>query len=313
MSFPLHNIYSREQLQAKRAAEDFERKALSFYRYIHIPDPTAARNDLYRSWYPLDVLGRVYISHEGINAQLSVPKPSFDAFAKTLEDSFVTEGIYLNEALTEGKDAFLKLDIKVRNKIVADGLKEDIFANNPGGQHLDPLSFHEKLQDPNTIVVDTRNDYECEIGHFEGAILPESETFRDVLPELKEKLAPHKDKEILMYCTGGIRCEKASAYFKKQGYDRVYQLQGGILNYIRTMRDHEMPSKFHGSNFVFDGRMAEPVDEDVSSTCITCGTPTFKHMDCANQACHRLIVQCDACATRLQGCCSETCAQILCA
>ncbi|MCB0272201.1 MAG: rhodanese-related sulfurtransferase [Bdellovibrionales bacterium] len=305
----LHNIYSREELTRKRAAETFHRKACSFYRYVQIANPEQFRNELYLSWYPLGILGRIYISHEGINAQLCVPEHNWEGFQTTLQIFSYTKNMFINEALSEGDDAFLKLDIKVRNKIVADGIDGNIFEKSSCGQHLDPSSFHAMMENEDVIVVDTRNDYECEIGYFENAILPNSETFRDVLPELTEKLKEHKDKKILMYCTGGIRCEKASAYFKNEGFENVFQLQGGIINYLRETSKKGVPSKFHGSNFVFDGRMAELIDDQVESTCISCETPYFKHIDCANQRCHRLIVQCEACATNMKGCCSNECLQ----
>lgn len=308
---PLYNIYSREELRKQRSAETFVRKICSFYRYTLIDNPTQFRNDLYQAWDKLNIIGRTYIASEGINAQLSVPEPHWEAFLHSLEVFPYTEKMFVNEGLTEGNDAFLKLDVKVRDKIVADGIEEDIFEVSEKGTHLDPLSFHQKLDDPNVIVVDTRNDYECEIGHFENALLPESENFRDVLPELAIKLKDKKKDPILMYCTGGIRCEKASAYFKRHGFENVFQLQGGIINYLRETKKEGLPSKFHGSNFVFDGRMAEPIDEKNLGTCISCGAPYNKHVDCANVRCHKLMVQCENCATSLKSCCSKACADCL--
>lgn len=308
----LHNIYSREELIKKRTSENFRRIACSFYRYISIEDPQQFRNALYKSWYPLGVLGRVYVSVEGINAQACVPEHQWEAFVSLLETWKVTQGIFINKALTSGDESFLKLDIKVRNKIVADGLDEHIFDTSTRGKHLTPRAFHDMMEkNDDVLVVDARNDYECEIGHFEGALLPTSETFRDVLPELSEKLQAHKEKKLLMYCTGGIRCEKASAYLKSQGFENVYQLQGGIINYQRAIENTDKPSKFHGSNFVFDGRMAEPIDTKIQASCITCEQPYYKHVDCANQACHKLIIQCEPCTENFKGCCSQACFGII--
>jgi UPF0176 protein len=308
---PLHNIKSRQQLRKELAQEDFQRRVCSFYRYHAIEEPYVFRNSLYRKWEPLKVFGRIYVAHEGINAQISVPQPQWDAFVASLDAFEPTKAIFVNTAVTHANDAFLKLDIKVREKIVADGLQEDIFSISERGQHLDPIAFHEKMSQEDVLVVDTRNDYECEIGHFENALTPTSKTFRDVLPELKEKLAENKDKEILMYCTGGIRCEKASAYFKKHGFTQVYQLQGGIINYLHQTKQKGLSSKFHGSNFVFDGRMAEPIDAQKLGRCITCDAPFDKHVDCANQRCHRLMVQCDQCSQQLHACCSQSCADMV--
>jgi len=304
----LHNIYSRQELLQKRSQESFSRIACSFYRYIAIDDPQRFRDALYRSWFELGILGRIYVSVEGINAQLCVPDFRWDDFTQTLDQWDITKDIFINQALSEGDASFLKLDIKVRHKIVSDGLAENIFEVSQKANHLDPLAFHAMIeQNEDVLVVDARNDYECEIGHFENALLPQSETFREVLPELLDRLKDQKDKKILMYCTGGIRCEKASAYLKRQGFKDVFQLQGGIINYQRTIEKEETPSKFHGSNFVFDGRMAEPIDKKVQGSCITCKKPYYKHVDCANQACHKLVVQCESCAKTFRECCSKTC------
>jgi len=208
--------------------------------------------------------------------------------------------------------SFLKLTVKVRDKIVADGLKDETFDVTNIGIHLKAKDFNELLEDPNTIVVDMRNHYESEIGHFTNAIKPDVDTFRESLPIIEEQLSEHKqDKKLLMYCTGGIRCEKASAYFKHKGFENVYQLEGGIIEYTRQVKAEGLESKFIGKNFVFDHRLGERITDDIVSQCHQCGEPCDVHTNCANEGCHLLFIQCDSCKEKMEGCCSSECATII--
>jgi UPF0176 protein len=157
-----------------------------------------------------------------------------------------------------------------------------------------------------------RNHYESEIGHFEGAITPDVDTFRDSLPLIEEDLLSHKkEKNIVMYCTGGIRCEKASAYFKYKGFENVYQLEGGIIEYTRQVKTQGLDNKFRGKNFVFDQRRAEKISDVVVAVCHQCGTTCDTHVNCANEACHLLFIQCPTCAEAHNNCCSDACSDIL--
>ena len=191
-------------------------------------------------------------------------------------------------------------------------MKDSTFDVTNKGVHVNAKTFNELLNDPNTLCVDMRNHYESEIGHFEGAITPDVDTFRDSLPLIEEELAEHKaDKNLVMYCTGGIRCEKASAYFKHKGFQKVYQLEGGIIEYARQVKDHGLDNKFKGKNFVFDERRGERITEEVIAQCHQCGAPCDTHVNCANQACHLLFIQCEACQAKTQTCCSEACQEIV--
>ena len=157
-----------------------------------------------------------------------------------------------------------------------------------------------------------RNHYESEIGHFEGAITPDVDTFRDSLPLIEEDLQSHKkDKNIVMYCTGGIRCEKASAYFKYKGFENVFQLEGGIIGYTRQVKAQGLDNKFRGKNFVFDQRRAEQISNEVIAVCHQCGTLCDTHVNCANEACHLLFIQCPTCAEAHNNCCSDACSDIV--
>ena len=289
--------------------EPFQRKILSFYRYTYIEDPKTLRDDLYRTWEQLRVLGRIYVAYEGINAQMSVPEMNWDAFLETLKLFPVLENIPLNIALEPRKSAFFKLDIRTRKKIVVDGLDEDLFRTSSPGEHLPPEKFHELVGQKDVVVVDARNHYECDIGHFENALLPTSKTFSKVLPELGKKLTPVRDKKILMYCTGGIRCEKASAYLKRKGFKNVFQLQGGIVNYLNEMKRKNITPKYKGSLYVFDERMAEVTAAEKLGKCYQCGSPHSAHSNCGYIHCHGLMIQCPSCAEKLQCCCSEKCVE----
>jgi UPF0176 protein len=291
----LYNTLSAEERAQLIDEAGKERLTLSFYAYAKIEDPKKFRDDLFIAWNALDALGRIYVAHEGINAQMSVPAENFDAFRDTLEVYDFMKGIRLNVAVEQDNYSFLKLTIKVRNKIVADGLNDETFDVTNKGIHLKAQEFNNMLEDPNTIVVDFRNHYESEVGHFEGAITPDVENFR----------------ESLMYCTGGIRCEKASAYFKHQGFKNVYQLEGGIIEYARQIKEEGVESKFIGKNFVFDHRLGERITDDIISQCHQCGKPCDNHTNCANDACHLLFIQCDECKAVMENTCSTECHEII--
>ncbi len=303
----LRNLLSREDLQARLDAEKEPRTTLSFYRYAHLEDPAAFRDDCYRAWSELGVLGRIYVATEGINGQLSVPTPNLESFRTALYSIPILNGTRLNIAIEAEARSFLKLIIKVRPKIVADGLNDASFDVTKRGRHLDARQVNELLDREDTIVVDMRNHYESEVGYFQGAIRPEVTNFRDILPVVEDLLADKKDREIVMYCTGGIRCEKASAYYLHRGFGRVTMVDGGIIEYARQCEAQGLEKKYLGKNFVFDERLGERITEDVVSRCHQCGQASDRQLDCANTACHVLFIQCESCAARHENCCSAEC------
>ena len=307
----LYNTLSAHERAALIDAAGDERLTLSFYAYAHIGNPQLLRDHLFVSWDVLGVLGRIYVAHEGINAQLSVPAPKFESFKTHLDSIDFLRGIRLNIAIEQDNKSFLKLKVKVRNKIVADGLNDDTFDVTNKGVHLNAAEFNALTSQDDTVLVDMRNHYESEIGHFEGAITPDVDTFRDSLPIIEKDLSKHKeDKNLVMYCTGGIRCEKASAYFKHKGFKKVYQLEGGIIEYARQVQHQGLENKFLGKNFVFDERRSEAISEAVIAKCHQCGAPCDTHVNCANEACHLLFIQCPSCAEKFLNCCSSSCAEI---
>ncbi|MDG2503434.1 MAG: rhodanese-related sulfurtransferase [Flavobacteriaceae bacterium] len=307
----LYNTLSAKERAQLIEEAGQERLTLSFYQYAQLGNPQLFRDYLFLHWNPLEVLGRIYVAKEGINAQLSVPAAQFEAFKATLGEITFLEGVRLNIAIEQDNKSFLKLTIKVRNKIVADGLEDHSFDVTQKGKHVNAHKFNTLLSDKNTICVDMRNHYESEIGHFDSAITPDVDTFRDSLSIIEEELADHKeDKKLLMYCTGGIRCEKASAYFKHKGFKNVYQLEGGIIEYARQVKAQELENKFIGKNFVFDERRGERISEDVIAQCHQCGAACDTHVNCVNEACHLLFIQCESCQEKMDQCCSTACQEI---
>jgi len=304
----LCNTLSAKERAALIEEAGKERLTISFYTYAHIGNPALFRDHLFINWDALEVLGRIYVAHEGINAQLSVPADNFEAFKAHLDSISFLEDARLNIAIEQDNMSFLKLKVKVRHKIVADGLNDASFDVTNKGIHVNAIEFNRLIEDPDTVLVDMRNHYESEIGHFKNAITPDVDTFRDSLDVIEKDLANHKeDKKLVMYCTGGIRCEKASAYYKHKGFKQVYQLEGGIIEYAKQVENQQLENKFKGKNFVFDHRRGERVSVDVIASCHQCGQPCDEHVNCANEACHLLFIQCASCADKMNDCCSDDC------
>ena len=303
-------------LSAKERAELIEkagkdRLTLSFYQYAKIKNPQELRDQLFIVWDKLDVLGRIYVATEGINGQLSLPADRFNEFKTHLDTIDFLKDIRLNIAVEQDNMSFLKLKVKVRNKIVADGLNDNTFDVTNKGVHVGAEKFNELIEDKKTVLVDMRNHYESEIGHFKNAVTPDVDTFRESLDIIENDLKDHKeDKNLVMYCTGGIRCEKASAYFKHKGFKNIYQLEGGIIEYTRQVKDQDLDNKFMGQNFVFDDRRAERISDDIIAQCHQCGESFDVHTNCANDACHLLFIQCEKCKEEMDNCCSRNCKDI---
>tara|TARA_Y100000588_G_C14199594_1_gene901856 strand:+ start:554 stop:1627 length:1074 start_codon:yes stop_codon:yes gene_type:complete len=306
----LFNRKNKNQLIQEYQEETFNRKTCSFYRYVKIANPQTLRNVLYKEWLDLNVLGRVYLATEGINAQISVPEPNWKKFIINLEVHQELLNMHLKIAVKESEHSFLKLIIRIKNKIVADGIDDETFDSSNVGTHLNAEQFNTAMEDSNTVVVDMRNYYESEVGHFDNAICPDVDTFKDALPYVKDQLTGKEDHKILLYCTGGIRCEKASAYLKHHNFRDVNQLNGGIIEYSHQIKKMKSKSKFIGKNFVFDYRMSEAITDDIISNCHQCDAPSSRHTNCENQACHILFIQCQQCSEKFENCCSEDCNEI---
>ncbi|MBC6489782.1 rhodanese-related sulfurtransferase [Flavihumibacter stibioxidans] len=306
----LHNRVSQEELKKRLMEETEPRTTISFYQYFFIEDPQVFRDELYRNLDALKVFGRIYVANEGINAQISVPSGNFEALKAYLYSIEPLNGLRLNIAVDDDGKSFWVLKIKVREKIVADGIDDPAFDMRNKGRYVNAEEFNKLTDDPDTIVIDMRNYYEYEVGHFERAIEVPSDTFREQLPMAVEMMKDKKEKNIIMYCTGGIRCEKASAYMLHQGFRNVFHLEGGIINYANKAMELGLPNKFRGKNFVFDNRLGERISDEVIAHCHQCGEPADTHTNCANEGCHLLFIQCKKCAEKYEGCCSDECLEV---
>ena len=307
----LFNKYGREELEKEIQNEPFKRITVSLYRYVNIKNPQIFRDELFTKWFELNIKGRVYIAKEGINAQFSVPEHNWKLFTQNIENYDYLKNVPIKIAVEDDGKSFLKLTIKVRKKILADGMDDNSYDTSNVGKHLTAKEWNEYMDDPNTIIVDVRNHYEHEIGHFKGALCADSDTFREDLPKIRHVLEGKQDKKILLYCTGGIRCEKTSAYLKHEGFEDVNQLHGGIIDYARQIKSEGLKSKFIGKNFVFDERRGERISDDIISSCHQCGEPYDVHTNCRNKDCNLLFIQCENCKKENQGCCSKNCIEVI--
>ncbi|AFP84478.1 oxygen-dependent tRNA uridine(34) hydroxylase TrhO [secondary endosymbiont of Ctenarytaina eucalypti] len=304
----LHNQVSNRELRARMLSETEPRTTVSFYRYFVLHDPHGFRDNLYRAFTELNVFCRVYIAAEGINAQISVPQGLFSDFCEVLRTAHPQlDNVRLNVALDNKRKSFWMLRMKVRERIVADGIEDPTFNPENVGVYLKAEDVNAMADDPDAIFVDMRNHYEYEVGHFDNAIQVPSNTFREQLPMVLDMLRNEKDKKIVMYCTGGIRCEKASAWMLHNGFKKVYHVEGGIIEYARRSRAKGLPMRFSGKNFVFDERLGERITSEIIAHCHQCGVPCDRHTNCRNQYCHLLFIQCFVCIEKYTGCCSLTC------
>lgn len=303
----LHNRTDGRLLKERMLSTSENRTTVSFYRYHHITEPVAFRNELYIKFENLGILGRVYIAREGINAQISVLTENLEAFRNYLYSIPFLNNVRLNTAVQDNGKSFFKLKILVRKKIVADGLNDETFDVTDQGAHVNAVEFNRLSSDPDTIIVDMRNHYESEVGHFMNAIRPDVDTFRQELQVVEDMMREHKNKNLLMYCTGGIRCEKASAWMKHLGFKNVFQLEGGIIKYAQEVKEQGLANRFIGKNFVFDERLGERITNDIIAVCHQCGKPCDDHTNCKNDGCHLLFIQCIECGEKYKGCCSEAC------
>ena len=299
----------RAEKRAGVLADTRARTTLSFYKYVKIADPVVFRLSLLTKLTTLGCLGRIYVAKEGINAQMNVPSENFSALDVWLQAQPELSGVPYKIAVAERDfSSFYKLTIKVKDKIVADGLDDTSFDVTDTGAYLTASEINDYINDPDAIVVDMRNAYESEIGHFEGAIKPDVDTCKEELKMVPELLRIHQNKKIALYCTGGIRCEKASAWLKHNGFTDVRHLKGGVIDYAHQVKEQDLPNKFLGSNFVFDERLGERVGDEIISHCHLCSVAkSDSHYHCKNQVCHVLFLGCADCMEKRQGYCNWFC------
>ena len=305
----LYNKKSKDMLIENLEAETFNRITCSFYNYIKINSPSDFRDKLYSLFHTLNIFGRIYVADEGINAQISVPSHNWTNFLKTISEISELYNLQIKKAISEGI-SFYKLVVKVKKEIVAYGIPKNKYNMKIIGKHLSTEQFNSAINKEQTTIIDMRNIYESEVGKFKNAEIPQVEKSKDLLPEVRRMLKGREHHQVLLYCTGGIRCEKASSFLINEGIENVKQLKGGIIQYAHDIKKNGVKSKFIGKNFVFDARLGERVSDDIISNCHICNKSSDIHRDCKNDACHILFIQCQECERDLNGCCSDKCKEI---
>lgn len=283
-------------------------QVLLYYKYIEIEDPQAFRDQHFEFCSSLGLRGRILVATEGINGTVSGTVEQTEKYMEFMRSDARFSDMVFKIEKSEGH-AFKKLKIKVKPEIVNLSLDEDLNPNQITGKHLSPKEFLETLQQDDVIILDARNTYEYDLGHFRGAIRPDIETFRELPKWVEENLSEHKDKKILTYCTGGIRCEKFSGFLVNEGFKDVSQLEGGIITYGY---DPEVKGAlWDGKCYVFDERISVPVnrtgEETVVGKCHHCGKPEERYVKCGNPECNKHLLLCEDCERQHYRSCSQEC------
>ena len=280
-----------------------------FYKYIIIQCPKKILEWQQTICNNFNLKGRILISHEGINGTLGGIQNDIDQYIDTMLSHELFNDIDFKKSLG-GPECFPRLSIKIRNEAVSLGIPYDQLTPKNGGIHLTPKETHALIsENPDDLVIfDARNNYEWEIGRFTNAITAPIKNFRDLPDYLDNNSDLFKNKQVLMYCTGGIRCERATAYLnEKKIAKKVYQIKGGIHRYTE-----EYPNGFfRGKNYVFDGRISLKINDDILSTCTICKVRCDEYNNCINASCNNHFIACSPCVTSLQKTCSITCKQLI--
>jgi predicted sulfurtransferase len=282
---------------------------LLFYKYVAVSDPEGIKKWQQKICADLELKGRVILAKEGINATLSGEKDRVDRYIALMEVHPLFSGI--DYKLSQGaRNDFPRLSIKVKDEIVRLGISSTDLTPKQGGVHLSPEEAHTLLQEKpeDLVVLDARNQCEWEIGRFEGAINPGITYFRELPQYIDNTIEQFKDKKVLLYCTGGVRCERATAYLKQKNVAKeVYQVKGGIARYIEQYPN----GFFRGKNYVFDGRISVVANNDVLGYCYICQQSCDEYTNCENTRCNRHYISCVSCKEKLYGFCSTECIDIV--
>ncbi len=287
------------------------KRILLYYKYITLQDPTGIMHWQRELCTTLGLTGRIVLATEGINGTVYGSIEATNAYIAAMNEHEFFSGIDFKDSMVNGTNEYFPgLQIKVKNEITNLGLDIHKVSTADGGKHLSPEAFHQAIAqaNENTIILDGRNQYEAAVGAFKDAIVPPIDHFRDFPTYIDQNLNLFKDKEVLMYCTGGIRCERASAYLKLKGVAKeVYQLEGGIHRYAEQFPD----GFFRGKNYVFDGRITVPVNNDILGHCALCTTSCDEFTNCLNAKCNKHFIGCPNCVEKLENTCSEVCLQLV--
>ncbi|WP_348769345.1 rhodanese-related sulfurtransferase [Buchnera aphidicola] len=306
----LYNCFSKKELKKNILLTNQPRLILSFYKYFCIQNLKEFRDKIYKSFSQYNILGRVYISHEGMNAQISIPTNMYLIFKKFLYQlNPLLNNLYINKTFNvNNTSAFWLLSVKIKKYIINDGITDSLFKFENVGIYIDAKTVNLMLNDKKTIFIDMRNSYEYKIGHFPNALEIKSKTFREQLRNLIKIMHDNnKYENIVMYCTGGIRCEKATSWMIFNKFKNVYHIKGGIIGYVNQAKKNKLPILFKGSMFVFDNRISEKISKDIISFCKQCNQPSDNYVNCCFSLCHLLFIQCNNCSINFKNCCSIDC------
>jgi len=282
---------------------------LLFYKYVVLSEPEAILEWQQTLCKSLDLRGRIILAKEGINGTVGGTKEATDAYIAAMEQHPLFDKIDFKTA-PGGNDHFPRMRIVIKNEIVNLGLDTQKVSVKDTGTHLTPEQAHQLMNEApeNLVILDARNNYESRIGTFKGSLTPDIDTFREFPDYVDHNLEAFKDKKVLMHCTGGIRCERASAYLKQKGIaQEVYQIEGGIHRYIEKFPD----GHFRGSNYVFDARIAQRVNEDVLGNCDLCNVACDYYVNCVNAQCNNQFLACKQCRKTYKECCSTLCCDLV--
>ncbi|MEK3984130.1 rhodanese-related sulfurtransferase [Paenibacillus sp. FSL K6-3166] len=284
---------------------------LLYYKFVKVPDAEQFAQEHLAYCKELDVKGRILISDEGINGTLSGTIAQTEQYMKDLRANPMFSDIVFKIDEADGH-AFKKIFVRYKKELVTFRVEDELDPNVITGEHLAPKDFYEMMQRDDVVILDGRTGYEFDLGHFRGSIRPEVDSFKEFPDWIRENMSELKDKPILTYCTGGIRCEKLSGFMMKEGFQQVYQLDGGIVTYGK---DPEVQGQlFDGKCYVFDERISVQInhtdDDIVVGRCHHCGQPADKFINCANDACHLQHICCEDCENEHSGHCSDECEAI---
>lgn len=283
-------------------------KIILFYKYVTIEQPEQIKAWFTKLCTDLGLTGRIILAHEGINSTVGGSDESIATFINTLNNHPLFQNIDFKDAPGD-QTYFPRMRISIKNEIVHLGIDPTQLTANQGGKHLTPQEAHELLNSKpdNLVLIDTRNQYESRIGTIPGSLCPDKRYFRQFPEYIDEHLDELKGKQVLMYCSGGIRCERASAYVKEKNVaQEVYQITGGIHRYIEQFPD----GHFKGSYYVFDGRISIRASNDILTNCDLCQTPCDFYVNCMNGLCNKQFIACPTCVTAYAECCSTHCKEL---
>lgn len=283
-------------------------RILLYYKYVTVPNYEEFAREHLQYCKQLGLKGRILVAEEGINGTVSGTVEQTQQYMDTMHANPLFADMVFKIDESDGH-AFKKMFVRPKKELVTFRLEDNLDPNQISGKRLSPQQFYEQLQNEDVVVLDGRNNYEYDIGHFRNAIRPDVESFRDFPEWIRKNMSQFKDKPILTYCTGGIRCEKLSGFLIKEGFQDVAQLDGGIVTYGQ---DPEVKGRlFDGKCYVFDERISVPInrtDEDVIvGKCHHCGKPEDRYINCADDYCHLQHICCEACEEEHKGYCSEAC------